>query len=313
MYVPFTGLGLYNGFRGNRWLKNRIEIFKQFVVPSLLAQTDQNFILWVSWRREEKNNWYVSELEHDLEKIFRGTSIEVVFTYAGVCFYDDKYPDEVARERLITALHDSTPKLFDVVGECESVLMTIQPSDDLYHKTFIEGAKKMFKHEKDLQGFGFSSGYICNYNTREVSEYNPTTNPPFYTIKFPRSTFFEPYQHAQFTALKNDSGKYKAGTPCPSHEYVPECLNYATVSNVRGFLVGTHGENISTTYIHPFKGQLVPPGNLYNFGIGDVPALKLRTSIRKKILRKLPHSVQRKLRYWFGEKLWNYCYNFLRA
>ena len=32
IYCPFTGLGLYNGFRGNRWLKNRIKIFKEFVV-----------------------------------------------------------------------------------------------------------------------------------------------------------------------------------------------------------------------------------------------------------------------------------------
>ncbi len=69
MYVPFTGLGLYNGFRGNRWLKNRIEIFKQFVIPSLLNQTDQDFILWVSWRREEKNNPIIKEFKQYLENI----------------------------------------------------------------------------------------------------------------------------------------------------------------------------------------------------------------------------------------------------
>src|SRR3990167_2742486 len=45
---PFTGLGLHAGFRGNVWLKNRIHIFEQFVLPSLLLnQTNTDFILWV--------------------------------------------------------------------------------------------------------------------------------------------------------------------------------------------------------------------------------------------------------------------------
>ena len=56
IYCPFTGLGLYGGFRGNRWLQNRIQIFKQFVIPSLKAQTNKDFTLWISWRPEEKNN-----------------------------------------------------------------------------------------------------------------------------------------------------------------------------------------------------------------------------------------------------------------
>ena len=33
MYMPFSGLGLYNGFRGNRWLKNRIKICKLRIRP----------------------------------------------------------------------------------------------------------------------------------------------------------------------------------------------------------------------------------------------------------------------------------------
>ena len=70
IYCPFTGLGLYNGFRGNRWLKNRIKIFKQYVVPSLLNQSNQNFILWVSWRPEERNNIIISTLFKYLNSTF---------------------------------------------------------------------------------------------------------------------------------------------------------------------------------------------------------------------------------------------------
>jgi len=122
LHCPFTGLGLYNGFRGNRWLKNRIQIFKQFVVPSLLAQTNQDFILWVAWRHEERKNKQVLALKQYLDEV----GLKSVFTYHGIAFWDDKYPDDVARLRLVDALHGSMASLVDVITE-DTVLLTIQP------------------------------------------------------------------------------------------------------------------------------------------------------------------------------------------
>lgn len=300
MYVPFTGLGLYKGFRGNVWLKNRIAIFKNFVVPSLKHQTNHNFILWISWRREERNNHLVLELKNWLIKTL--PLIPVVFTFSGVCFYDDKYSDLEAKDRLLTSIHNSVRELFDVIGECEYILMTIQPSDDLYHRKAVEAIQKVLSRDT-FDAVGFPKGFICNYTTKAVAEYNPETNPPFYTIKFPRKVFFDPFAHVQFTALKKDSGKYKAGTPCPSHEYVGECLRYALIGDLRGFMVGTHGANISTTFSNPCKGPTVSEEILKDFGIEDAVPVEINISLRKKILLKLPFKVQRKLRYWFCEKL----------
>lgn len=294
MYVPFTGLGLYNGFRGNEWLRNRITIFCQFVIPSLRNQTNQNFIIWVSWRREERNNPYVLQFKDLLEATFGEK--RVAFTFAGVCFYDDKYPDEVARDRLINSIHGSLPDLFDFIGECDYVLMTIQPSDDLYHKNAVESIQTILQNPF-YDAVGFQKGYICNYNTKEVSEYNPTTNPPFYTVKFPKDIFIDPLSHANFTALKKDSGKYKAGTPLPSHEYVGDCLRYALVGDLRGFLVGCHGQNISTNFNIPYKGDVVDQLILSEFGVYDVLPLQLKIGLLKKIILKLPYRVQRKIRY----------------
>lgn len=297
MYVPWTGLGMYGGFRGNRWLKNRIKVFKQFVIPSLQAQTNKNFTLWCSWRREEKRNPYVKELIEYLNKI---REFETVHTFHGVCFWDDKYPDDVARERLITSLHESLPELLDVVGG-KDVLMTLQPSDDCYHFCAVEIIQSAFKHKDlhDIQALGFEKGHMINYLTKEIAEYNPTTNPPFFTIKFSRETFVDPLKHMTYT------GPYK------SHEYIGEKLKYRVIKE-RGFLVGTHGENISTVFNHPFKGEVVSRETLKDYGIYDVPPLKINLSWRKWILRKLPHRVQRKLRYYIGELFWNEMYNFLR-
>jgi hypothetical protein len=296
MYVPFTGLGLYGGFRGNRWLKNRIRIFEQFVLPSLRAQTNQDFVVWCSWRFEEKFNPIVQYFKNRMDK----SGLKFIHTNAGVCFWDDKYQDITARERLLTSLHGSMGELVNVMASEDFVLMTIQPSDDCYRNDAVAGIRKTFEKMPDIQAFGFTRGYIMNYRTKDVKEYNPSTNPPFFTIKFPREVFIDPLKHANYT------GPYK------SHEYIGEKLKYATTDE-RGFIVGTHGENISTIFHHPYAGESVAGEILKDFGLYDVRPLKMNYSIRKRILRALPYKAQRKMRYVFGELIWAKMYNWLRS
>ena len=297
--VPFTGLGLYSGFRGARWLKNRVKIFEQFVVPSLLNQSYKDFIVWIAWRPEERFNSIVRALKIRLENI---KELRFVHTFSGCPIYDDKYPPTEARERLLMAIHGAMHELVNVTAGADFVLMTIQPSDDCYIKTAVEGIQSTFKQMPNLQACGFTKGYLMNNQTLEVAEWTPETNPPFYTIKFPRTTFINPLEHAQYTSLKHDVPNYKAGTPLPSHEWVKDCLNYGQI-NERGFLVGTHGENISTIWNHPYKGEMVTDV-LKDFGLENVLPLKLPFSFRRVLFSKLPHRFQRKLRYLAGEKQW---------
>lgn len=297
IYCPFTGLGLYGGYRGSRWLKNRIKIFKQFVVPSLQAQTNQNFTIWISWRPEDRDNLVIRELETYLINIF--SKERVVFSYSGVCFWDDKYSDAEAHNRLSTSLHGTAKEIINHVGDCKDVVMTIQPSDDCYNKGMVEEVQRTFKTSL-YTVCGYGHGYIMNYQTGELRDYNPKTVPPFFSILFPRETFLDPLRHMKHT------GPYK------SHEYIGDTLKYVKLPG-RGFLVGTHGENISTHFKHPYAGDIVPSATLERFGILDVPTLSIKYSIRKQILRKLPHRVQRKLRYIFGEKIYQTLYNYLRS
>jgi len=309
--TPFTGLGLYGGFRGNRWLRNRIQIFKQFVIPSLQNQTDTGFIHWVTWRPQEKDNPLVQDLYHYMIKQYR-----TVFTFGGLCFWDDKFEDKEAREKLALALRRTLPELSNKLGrsaDVDEIQVLLVPSDDLYSMTTIRTIKSIFEDDKNINAVGFTKGYICNYHTKEVLEYNPTTNPPFFAARFPRKVFFDAQEHMNYISTKKDEGKYPAGTPYPSHEWIPNAFNLKVLP-YRGFMVGTHGENISTHFNHPFRGQKPydQEGILSLFGINDVPNLKLPLSLRKKIMRRLPYKVQRKLRYIFGEKLWNTLYQFLR-
>ena len=305
LYTPFTGLGLYGGHRGKRWLKNRIKIFKQFVLPSLLAQTSKDFILWISWRYEDRGDPIISAFREELEK-----HLKVVFTYSGVCFWDDKYPDEVARERLIDAIHGSMGDLLNVMNDSDTVLMTIQPSDDCYHKYMVEQVQNILRSEgstePDLQAVGYRKGYVMDYVNRRLCEWNPTTTPPFYTIKFTKETFgmHHPLKHLEYT------GPYK------SHEYVKDNLKTLYLDD-RGFVVGTHGENISTIFNHPFTGHEYLGDNieaiLDDFGLKFVAPLEIRMGIRKWLMRKLPHGWQRKLRYLLGQRFYSKIYDFLRS
>lgn len=293
--VPFTGLGLYGGFRGNRWLRNRIKVFEQFVIPSLLNQTDREFILWVAWREEERSNPLVRALEVRLHLI---PNFKVVFTYTGVPFWDDKYDDKTAQERLYTTLKWALPSLMGPIGDCDEIYWLLQPSDDLYDKFTIESVRNAFT-APEIDAVSYTAGYLCNYNTKQVLEYNPKTNPPFFAIRFKRDVFFDPGRHM------NHTGPYK------SHEYIGDKLKMGYFAG-RGFMVGTHGENISTHFNHPYGGREVV-GILDSFGIADVEPLILPISTRKWLMRKLPHQWQRKLRYWFGELFYSRIYNWLRA
>ena len=283
MYVPFTGLGLYGGYRGDTWLRNRIKIFKQFVVPSLLNQSNKNFIVWISWRPEDKNNPIVKDLWESLNKL-RG--MRFVFTYGGICFWDDKYNDAIANERLRKALELSLPDLKPYIPEdTECVMMTIQPSDDMYIGRAVEDLQSV----EYMNGIvaGYKKGYIMRYDTKEVAEYNPSTTPPFFTIYFSPKIFLDPLTHYEYT------GAYR------SHEYVGDILKYIEIP-ARGFVVGTHGENISTQFVHPFVGGRLSKDEAEQVylqtGCWDTEPLTVEKDMKRKILKSilnmLPRSVQ---------------------
>jgi len=129
--VPFTGLGLFDGYRGDEWLKNRLAVFNEYVLPSLLNRNPRDFYVWFCWRPEEKINPIVQEFQKSLEGI---KDLSCVHTFGGVPFYDDKYSELIAQDRLLRALEISLPELKHLVSEADEVHVELQPSDDCYVK-----------------------------------------------------------------------------------------------------------------------------------------------------------------------------------
>ena len=244
LYVPFTGLGLHDGYRGDKWLKNRLQIFKRFTLPSVLNQTSQNFVLWISWRKEEEENPIVIDFINSLNSI-RGLTL--VNTFSGVCFWDDKYDEKIASKRLLEALRGALPVLEPhIIGE--HVLMTIQPSDDMYLGQMVETMQNRFQEilssGSDVRCVGYRDGYIANYANKEIAVYTTKTSPPFYTMMFDKETFLSPEKHYKFTG------------PYISHEYVKDHVKMEYLKGA-GFVVGTHGANISTVWHHTYRGKIL--------------------------------------------------------
>src|SRR3990167_2600040 len=152
---------------------------------------------------------------------------------------------------------------------------------------------------------GFKKGYIIDYSTKEIAEYlctndrpvdiiekYPDTTPPFYTLVFSREEFIDPEKH--FDLIKN----------IRSHEDVGGRPNFEEVPG-RGFIVGCHGNNISTAFNHPFKGRtlnqeeaesvMIKAGILYSKPLVFKPSKRLKV---RQFLNRLPfRDVLKKLYY----------------
>lgn len=224
--IPVTGLGLFNGYRGDEWFKRRIELYHKYTLKSLEKQTDQDFIIWLQFRPEEKDNPLVQTIKKD----------KTIMTFGGICISDDRKENEEVG--LLNRLKTSIPALKEIVGN-EDVKLINVASDDMYSEEVVASVKEQPFEE----GVALTHrlGYIYNTND-QLAEWNPTTHPPFHTIMYKNETFLDPDKHFNF--IKN----YK------SHEFIPVVFKERRMPD-RRYMVLVHNANISTAWSHPFRGQ----------------------------------------------------------
>lgn len=243
VYTPFTGLGK-PGFRGDNWLRDRIKIFKKYTLKSLQNQSDQFFIHWISWRPEEQNNDLVKELFSYL----CGIEWRVIFTFGGLCWWDDKYK----RDKLKKRLKDTMPTLKDIVGDAKYVYETVLASDDMYHCDMVSSVQMQpFAYKRALIHW---NGYVHNLKTGEIATWNPKNLPPFYTLMYPADVFLDYKKH--FDYIKD----------LKTHENVEHLYDCVRLPDDR-YMVNVHERNISTCFEHPYTGKAVDKKVLKNFGV----------------------------------------------
>ena len=272
IYTPFVGVGLHGGMRGQKWLAHRIEIFKSYTLKSLLNQTSRDFLHWMSFRPQERNNPLIQGLRFYLESI----NYKFIFTFDGLMYWDDKFTKynlkailrnflmmawdcyiykelknpltlfrmswENKNKTLLRRLSFSLSELSNSIGEeFEWVYLTRIDSDDMFHKDAVELIQK--QEPKERKALTFDQGYILNIQTGQLAEWKPPTNSPFHTIIFPSETFFNPQRHLEYY------GSFK------SHEDIPKVFN-CEMLDMNKYCVSFHGKHISTAWSYPLPKKL---------------------------------------------------------
>lgn len=261
-------MGLFRGFRGQEWFAKRIEIFKQYTLRSLLNQTSKNFVTWITFRPQERNNPLVKELEVYLDAL----NFPFIFTFDGLMYADDKFFPrfrdripfikrtlrgfwrakrfdwfalyDICRDKnasLKKRLTSSLDVLRPIFRRTDFVYLTRIDSDDIFHKDVVKLIQQIKPQHKAIT---IRKGYIYNRITRELSEWNPTTNPPFHTIIFPYEVFFDAEKYLEYM------GGYR------THEDVTKLYDYIKLKG-HLYCVLTHSWNISTNYSHRFRGGII--------------------------------------------------------
>lgn len=260
IYIPFRGVGIKNG--DDEWFKERIEVFKQYTLKSLLNQTNKNFILWFSFRSEDQpqigrpiqRNWEL------VAELLRDTPIRHFATFQGLMYYDDK---NLEANKTLESRLKKTIGMLERYTESDYILMTRLDSDDMFHKDAVEEIQRNFPQgmaydEYDIpkpKALVFLRGLVYNTDTQELAEWRPRTNPPFHTIIFPKETFFDAKKHVEYY------GDWQ------SHEDTILVWPFAKLSDGKYCVTVRPKGHISTNWNHNFRGKPMDKELLKDFGI----------------------------------------------
>ena len=279
IFIPFSGVGLFDDPDDNEWLVYRISVFINYTLKSIENQTVKPDLLWLSFDGRESNGW--------IEALRQRISIPIVITHDGLIYTDDKfiwrwrgsqYYQSTFKQALrmlgraikhrnikvigryisrllnknrslIKRLDKSLPKVLERLGEFNYVYLTRLDSDDMIHKDWVKDTNKI----KPKYNLCLTRNKGLVYNGDKVAEWNPTRHPQFFTLCIPRNVFekgewFKDYWNGYIS--HEDADRVWDTTLMPDGQY----------------LMLMHGNQISSTWNHPYRGKEVEV-DLKDFGI----------------------------------------------
>lgn len=282
VYIPFTGVGI-PGFKGQEWLADRIQVFKDYTHKSLVAQTTHDFTLWVSWRPEERGNPLVEELDR---YILDESPFLHIFTYDGLMYHDDKFGGPVPHRlwncaRLVRqawrsgayaalpnhlrmVLTDKNSSLRErvertttflgalgVAEDSDDVLVTRIDSDDMFHRDALKKIRSYYdlKPKHWPRAILCKNGFIYDVISGILATWTPHTNPPFHTIFFKKGEFLNADTYLK---VMEPYQSHEDATKFSPHVYLPDGMYCVTTRDPR--------QHISTTFHHPFRGKRIRNG-----------------------------------------------------
>ena len=157
------------------WMEDRIELFRNYCLPSVMAQNNQNFkwLLYLDTTTSDKNRALISEL------VLPFSRIEV--------FYIDGMPN----------LIDSIKEYVTTNCNSEYIITSRIDNDDSISKHFIEEVQQHFK-QQDFHAIDFISGYTLNIKPCMIGKKEHIFNPFISLIEKnenPKTVWFNDHNH----------------------------------------------------------------------------------------------------------------------
>ena len=219
----------------DRWINERIFLFKKYTLASLLNQTNKNFLHWICFRNHNPK-W------DELADYLKSINYNFVFTYNGQCHWDDRSDQNPTLEkRFAKSLEALKPH---IEGK-KWVYYTLLDSDDMFMKDAVE----LIQQQEPEMGKSlvFQKGYAINHQTKELADWF-CVSPPFYTIIYPAETFLDPKEKFLYEVGLN------------SHEDAVEIFR-ATIMPENKYSYLIHSYNKSTSWEHKFRGKIYTDDN----------------------------------------------------
>jgi hypothetical protein len=229
--IPITGKTPHgDGFKGQEWFDFRAGIFEKYTAKCLQKQTDKEFLVWLQFRPQEKDNPTTQRFIKALD------GLKVIVTYNSPIMMEDKATWH--NDNLLERAERSLEALQGIIQD-EWVVEVGLDSDDCVREDFVEFIKS--REMKDRGAFYMQKGWI--YSTQDrLAEWNNPHSMSIYAIIYPRDIFLDAKKHFDYQQGFN------------SHEQIPEKFNAELLPD--GMYCATaHGNNISTQWEHPYRGR----------------------------------------------------------
>lgn len=217
------------GFKGQDWFERRHKIFRELTLKSLANQTDKDFLIWLQFRPEEKNNPVTEKIENEIKK----SGLKYILTFDGPIMMEDQ----------------ATWHNFNLIERAERSLKQLEPidedyvvefsldSDDMVHKRMVELLKS--KEMKEHGAFYMKKGFMYSVDGKMADWENPHSMS-LYAIVYPTDVFLDATQH-----FMHQNG-------LDSHEQIPKLFDAELLPDGM-FCCPYHALNISTVWDHPFR------------------------------------------------------------
>lgn len=176
VWTPINTSGHFPHLEGDpRWINRRCELMNQYVIPSMRAQTCEEFEWWIEVREDT--------IDHFAHMLDLDGVPALVLPRPPVL--DHKLGANAAWER-------DPAHVRERITEPEFIEVRLN-SDDLYRRTFIESLQTMTL-EPGLQAILPRSGYYWFIRERKLYK-TRHKSPPFYGLIYETERWLDGYRH----------------------------------------------------------------------------------------------------------------------